>query len=153
MSSIALNRGEPRGEAATPGTRLGAAGVSVACAGMLGVGAWLTPDAAGHGTHTQLGLPACAWASVMHRPCPTCGMTTAVSLAAHGRLVDSFLAQPFGLLVALGAAVALWSGLHVAFTGSHLGRLYGMMMSPRVLWALAGLAGAAWAYKWVTWVG
>src|SRR5437773_24545 len=111
MTSPALTAVEPRppaGALATTGTRIGAAGVSAACAGMLGVGAWLTPDGAGHGTHTQLGLPACAWAAVMHRPCPTCGMTTAVSLAAQGRLVDSFVAQPFGLVVALGATLAFW---------------------------------------------
>ncbi len=118
---------------------------------MLGVGAWVQPDPAGHGTHTQLGLPPCAWAVVMHRPCPTCGMTTSVSLAAHGRLAESFVTQPFGLLVALGAAVALWSGLHVAATGSQLGRVYGKLMTPGVLWTLAALAGAAWAYKWATW--
>jgi hypothetical protein len=78
-------------------------------------------------------------------------MTTAVSLAAHGRFLESFLTQPFGLLVALGATVAFWSGLHVAATGSQLGRVYAGLMTPRVLWGLTALAGAAWAYKWVTW--
>ena len=78
-------------------------------------------------------------------------MTTAVSLAAHGRLWDSFVTQPFGLLVARAAAVAFWSGLHIAATGSHLGRVYGRIMTPTVLWSLAGLAGAASAYKWATW--
>ncbi len=118
---------------------------------MLGVGAWMQPDPAGHGTHMQLGLPACAWASVFHKPCPTCGMTTSVSLAAHGRLIDSFVAQPFGLLVAVAAAVGFWSGLHVALTGSQLGRIYGTLMTPAVLWTLAALAAAAWGYKWATW--
>ena len=102
--SIAVNPSASIARAGLAGRLVGGA-VSVGSAGMLGVGAWLRPDAAGHGSHTQLGLPPCAWASVFHRPCPTCGMTTAVSLAAHGRLVDAAIAQPFGLVVALAAAV------------------------------------------------
>jgi hypothetical protein len=78
-------------------------------------------------------------------------MTTAFACAAHGRFVDAFLAQPFGLLLAIGTAAAFWVGLYVAFTGSHLTRLYGTLLSPRVLWILTALALAAWAYKWVTW--
>ena len=111
------------------------------------------PDPAGHGSHTQLGLPPCAWAAVLQHPCPTCGMTTAVSYASHGQFVRAFLTQPFGLLVAIGAAVGFWSGMYIAATGSQLGRVYGRMMTPTVLWVLAALAAAAWAYKWVTWQG
>jgi len=133
--------------------RLMAAAVSAGSAGVLGIGAYVTPDPAGHGSHTQLGLPPCAWAATLGKPCPTCGMTTAVSHAAHGHLWAAFLTQPFGLVVALGLTVAFWSGLHVAFTGSQLGPLYGRLMTPRVLWTLAALAGASWAYKWATWAG
>jgi hypothetical protein len=85
------------------------------------------------------------------KPCPTCGMTTAVSYAAHGRLWESFLTQPFGLLVALGMAAAFWIGLYIAATGSQVARIYAILLTPRVLWALAALAAAAWIYKWVTW--
>jgi hypothetical protein len=78
-------------------------------------------------------------------------MTTAVSLAAHGRFLESLKAQPFGFLMAIAAAVAVWIGVHVAATGSHLGLLCGRMCTPRVLWAVAALAGLAWAYKFATW--
>lgn len=133
------------------GPRIAGGLVSAACAAVLGIGAWLTPAAEGHGSHTQLGLPPCMWAVSLHRPCPTCGMTTAVSEAVHGHLWKSFVTQPFGFAVAFGAAVALLVGLHVASTGSQLGRLFDRLMSPRVLWILAGLVGVSWAYKWATW--
>lgn len=130
-------------------------GLTVAgiCGVVLGLAFWLTPDGAGHGTHMQLGLPPCGWVMAMNRPCPTCGMTTAFAHAAHGRLVEAAIAQPFGLLAAVGTAVAFWVGVHVAATGSHLGRHAARMMTPRTLWTLAGLAAAAWAYKWITWPG
>lgn len=78
-------------------------------------------------------------------------MTTAVTHAAHGNLWEAFVTQPFGLLVALGFAAAFWVGLFVAATGSQVGRIYGSVFRPRVLWGLAALAGAAWAYKWMVW--
>ena len=50
------------------------------------IGAFLRPDGRGVETHTQLGLPPCGWMLKYGKPCATCGMTTAVSEAAHGRL-------------------------------------------------------------------
>jgi hypothetical protein len=78
-------------------------------------------------------------------------MTTAVAHASRGDFAAAFVTQPMGLLVAIGAAVAFWGGLHVAATGSRLGVLCGRFLQPRFLWGLAGVAGASWAYKWVTW--
>lgn len=132
-------------------TRLLAGLGALLCLSVLLVGAWLNPDASGHGTHTQLGLAQCGWVIALGKPCPTCGMTTAVSHAAHGRLWASLVTQPFGLLVALGLAGGFWVGLYTAATGSHAGRVYGTLLRPRVLWTLAGLALAAWAYKWAVW--
>ena len=150
MTAIVVNAGAVPSRA-SPGARLAAALVSVACLLMLGIGAWLEPAAEGHGSHTQLGLPPCMWAVTLGKPCPTCGMTTAVSEAAHGHFLRALLVNPFGLLVALAAAVAVPAGLHVALTGSQLGLLLGRALTPRVLWVIAGLALASWAYKWAVW--
>lgn len=134
-------------------TRIGWGLAGVGCLAVLLAGAWLKPSPAGHGSHTQLGMPPCAWAVMLGAPCPTCGMTTSVSHAVHGNFVQSFLVQPFGLLVALAAAVGVWSGAYIAATGSNLGSVYGRLMTARVLWSLAALAGAAWMYKWAVWQG
>src|ERR1051325_190260 len=94
----------PTAQPSAPGVTLGFAGrllaalVGVGCLGVLLVAAKLDPSPAGHGTHTQFGLPACGWAVVLGHPCPTCGMTTAFAWAVRGRLVASFLAQPMGFL-------------------------------------------------------
>lgn len=133
------------------GERIGAGVASSACLAVLGAAAWTSPDPEGHGTHTQLGLPPCPWAQAFDWPCATCGMTTAVSHAAHGRIVQSFLTQPAGALGAILLAALFWGLLHVAATGSRLGRMYGSMVTPRVTgWGVAVLL-AAWAYKAAVW--
>jgi hypothetical protein len=139
---------EPRARLAR---RLAGAGVALAAASPLVIGAMLAPDGAGHGTHTQLGLPACGWVAAFDRPCPTCGMTTAFAHAARGDLLEAFTSQPMGLLLALGAAGVFWGGVHTLATGVRLGGLVSRLLSARALWAAAGIAGLAWAYKLATW--
>jgi hypothetical protein len=78
-------------------------------------------------------------------------MTTAFSHAADGDLRASFLAQPLGCILALGAAAGFWGAVHVAATGSQLGTVCARLLQPRALWGLAGAAAAAWAYKYATW--
>lgn len=60
----------------------------------------LDPDPSGHGTHTQLGLPPCAFRARTGRPCPSCGMTTAFAWAVRGRLDRAIVANPAGGLLA-----------------------------------------------------
>ncbi len=127
--------------------------VAVLCLGALTGAAWLQPAAAGHGTHEQVGLPPCVWPLVFGIPCPTCGMTTAFARAADGDLPHAFHAQPFGLLLAMGVAAAFWVGLYGCVTGSRVGELCGTMLRPKMLWGLAAVAAAAWAYKIATWPG
>jgi hypothetical protein len=117
------------------------------------IGACLSPTPQGHGTHEQLGMPPCGFLSATGRPCPTCGMTTAVSLAAHARPLESFRTQPFGALVALGASVGFWGCLHVAVFGSNLGRVAEPLLRPRIIWITGGLVGLSWVYKLITWPG
>jgi hypothetical protein len=75
---------------------------------MVGVGLYLTPDPAGHGTHQQLGLPPCTIYYLTGRPCPSCGLTTSVSAILHGQFGLAWRANPTGfLIVAAAGAVAL----------------------------------------------
>lgn len=134
-------------------TRLLGAVVAAGCLALLVVSALLSPTAEGHGTHTQLGLPACAWAEAFDKPCMTCGMTTAFAYAADGDLVDSARTQPFGFVLAVVTAGTAWGAGHVALTGSMLARAAQRVLNGRFLWVSVGLLLAAWAYKFVTWEG
>lgn len=157
MTGLAPPMAAPVSGAATARTRLGAgerllhAGFAAACAALLLAAAWLEPAPAGHGTHEQMGLPACAWPAIFGIPCPTCGMTTAFAHAAHGDLPASLRAQPFGLLGAIATAAGFWAGVYGALTGSRISRLFGGMLRPRVLWGIAALWAASWLYKMAAW--
>jgi hypothetical protein len=70
-------------------------------AGLLGLAWTLVPDPRGFGTHLQLGLRPCAFASATGQLCPTCGMTTAFAWFTRGRVDRSWRANPAGCLFAL----------------------------------------------------
>lgn len=99
------------------GARWWGGGVALAGATLIGIAAWLAPDPAGVGTHRQLGLPPCGFLLATGVPCPTCGMTTAVSLLMHARPVDSLLTQPLGALLGVLLFVASVLGAWSAATG------------------------------------
>lgn len=124
--------------------------VAVVAFAPLLVGAILTPSPEGHGTHTKLGMPSCGWVMAFDKPCPTCGMTTAVTHAAHGDLFGSFLVQPAGMVFAVVAAMTFWCGLHGLVAGAETVRLSSKIFKGRLLWAIGGILLAAWAYKMVT---
>jgi hypothetical protein len=112
----------------------------------------VTPDPAGHGTHEQLGMPACGWAMYFGRPCVTCGMTTAFAHAVRCELVAAARAQPMGLLLALACGVGFWGAMHSAITGSVVAEAMGRwMVGPRVLWSAAGFLLLAWGWTWAHW--
>ncbi|MFM7108780.1 MAG: DUF2752 domain-containing protein [Planctomycetaceae bacterium] len=97
-------------------------GVAVLC-----VAAILDPyDAAGrprtHGTHRQLGLPACTLKSLTGVGCPSCGMTTAFALLAHGDPAAAWRTNWAGCVAAALAAVGTAWFLLVA-AGLPPGRL------------------------------
>lgn len=126
--------------------------VAAACLLVLWVGRGVEPSEAGHGSHVQLGLPPCAWVVRFDRPCPTCGMTTAVAQAARGDFLTSVATQPAGAAFAVGAAGLFWMSLYVALTGSAVGRLAGVVvLRPLGLWCAGALVGVSWAYKFLTW--
>ncbi len=146
--------------ASTPGTphraddprlsgreRLLAAAVAAAAATPLAVAWRLEPDTAGVGTHQQLGLPACGWMSGMNLPCPSCGMTTAFSLAVRGDFIASFQAQPMGAVLAIAAAAAVVVAAFTAATASRSYQLLGPFLGGRTVWAVVVLLALAWVYK------
>lgn len=139
----------PPQEPRTLGPRLLGAIVAGVAAAPLAVGATLTPAAEGHGTHTRLGLPSCSWVVAFDAPCPTCGMTTAVTHAAHGDLIGSFLVQPAGAVFSVLAALTFWCGLHGAITGAETVRQSAKIFRGRTWWLVGGILLAAWAYKMV----
>ncbi len=147
LSSLAIGiRGR-----VSPGLRLFAMLVSLACLAILITAAGLTPSPAGHGTHIQLGMPACQWVVRFAKPCPMCGMTTSFAYAAELRWWDAVKTQPFGAILALLTGMIFWIALHVAATGSGLGTLALAMLKPRTVWGLFAALVAAWMYKVATW--
>jgi len=62
-----------------------------------------------HGTHRQLGLPPCSLKLLTGFPCPSCGMTTSISLFMHGDLAAAWRVNWAGVVVAfLGLASTAW---------------------------------------------
>lgn len=127
--------------------------VGFGCLLILIVAALLNPDPTGHGTHTQLGMPACSWVLLWNFPCPTCGMTTAFACAADGRLLAACGVQPMGTLAAILAGIGFWAGFHVALTGHRVFALAGAWARKPVIVGLGVLFVGAWVYKMITWNG
>jgi hypothetical protein len=148
MQSNARSTSGRRGELQP---RVYAAIVALACLTLLAFGAGLAPNTAGHGTHTQLGLPPCAFAAVLGKPCATCGMTTAVSTAASGNLPKALAVQPFGAGLAVAAASAFWISVYSAATGSRVWKAATPLLRPKPMLIIAGLLLASWLYKIIVW--
>ena len=132
---------------APPSARIISAIVAAGCLGVLVVAWFLSPSSEGLGTHQQLGLSECGWITAANLPCPSCGMTTAFSHAANGDLVSSFITQPMGMLLAVGAAVAVVIGTYTAMTGSMLAPFLAGMFTTRVAWFMVLLLMLAWIWK------
>jgi len=83
------------------------------------IGATLRPDASGHGTHQQLGLPPCPSVLIFDRPCPGCGLTTSWTAFIHGDLHTALHAHPLG------------PALYILFTVSAFMALFGYLRGYR----------------------
>jgi len=121
--------------------------IAVGCGVILGLAAWMTPAADGHGTHKQLNLPPCGWILAADIPCPTCGMTTAFAHAADGNLLQSMLTQPLGAVLALATAMGLFISSYVAMTGSRVGNVLAGMWTRKVTYAVIAAVILAWGFK------
>ena len=82
--------------------------------------ATLTPSTAGHGTHTQLGLPPCGFLVYTGYPCPGCGLTTSFSHMIRLEVFGAFHANPFGILL-FGSFCA---SMEVVVFGHRIGSIY-----------------------------
>jgi hypothetical protein len=120
----------------------------LACAGaLLGVAWSLAPATQGFGTHQALGLPACTWPARFGVPCPSCGMTTAFAYAAKGRLLDSFVTQPMGCILAVATGMAFVGSAWTLVTGRTVWPVYERLWSARAAWLIGIAALLAWGYK------
>ncbi|MCL4222531.1 MAG: DUF2752 domain-containing protein [Phycisphaerales bacterium] len=135
------------------GPRAAGLAVLAGCLGVLLVASLLRASPDGHGTHTQMGLPACSWVQLWNFPCPTCGMTTAFAHATHGSLGTALLTQPAGALMAIALGVGFWAGLHALLTGTRLLELSIGLMRPLVIAGGLLLFLGGWVYKMITWNG
>jgi hypothetical protein len=67
------------------------------------------------GVHQQLGLPPCIMLEFLGVPCPSCGMTTSVSLVVHGDPVAAWQANMVGVFLSAGGGWAVaWLALLAA---------------------------------------
>jgi hypothetical protein len=90
--------------------RLLLAALGLLLIGLLATARGLTPDPRGYGTHEQLGLAPCGFARWTGLRCPTCGMTTAWSLAVRGEFKAALASSLSGaLLCGLSIAAAAWT--------------------------------------------
>jgi hypothetical protein len=112
--------------------------------GLLLTAAWLRPNAAGLGTHQQLGLPPCTMRVVAGIRCPSCGMTTSWSHMMRGQVLQSFAANSGGALLALAAAV----GGPWAMVSGVRGRWWGGMPNE---WMFAGISVAIMVVTLIDW--
>jgi len=110
---------------------------------MVGVGLYLTPDPAGHGTHQQLGLPPCTIYYLTGRPCPSCGLTTSVSAILHGQFGLAWRANPMGFVIVAGAVVVALNSLSALLWGRSVRientRFTLLLLALLALWLLHGL--------------
>jgi len=101
-----------------------------------------------HGTHHQLGLPACAIKSLTGVGCPSCGMTTTFALLAHGDPLAAWQTNWAGCVVAMIAFVGTTWFLAVA-----AGLPPGRVSAERVVLAMVITGSSVALVRWVVTIG
>lgn len=121
----------------------------LAALAIVALGLWTTPDPRGFGTHEQLGMPPCQFLVWTGIPCPGCGVTTSVALAAQGEFVASFRNQPFGLFAAIVTPIAAIYALVLHARGRDLGDELRARKLAWIALAIGLIALGGWIWKFV----
>ncbi len=127
------------------GQRIALAALALALLALLVTAGTLTPDARGHGTHQQLGLPPCTFFVIFQRPCPACGMTTSWAWLLRGELEHALAASAGGTLLA-GLSLV---GVPWLLVSALRGRWFGGRPNEWVLAGMAAMVSLVTAAQWV----
>jgi hypothetical protein len=119
--------------------------VAAGAGAVLWIARALEPDARGHGTHEQLGLPPCGFLELTGIPCPGCGLTTAFAHLARADVVAAFEANPGALPL---FAVTLFA-VPFAAAGAVTARRFEPVVVNRTTSRVAILVVAALVLGWV----
>ncbi|MEM1011651.1 MAG: DUF2752 domain-containing protein [Planctomycetota bacterium] len=139
---------------ATTTARLLCVGIALGCIGLLATAAYLSPDPAGVGTTSRLGIPTCGFLDRTGLPCAGCGMTTAFSHAVRWEWISAFIVQPFAALMAIAAAITIWTSGYIAVTARPVHRLISRAATGRggtiaIVVVALGIASWGWKLAWV----
>jgi len=114
---------------------------------LLATALYLRPSPQLHGTHTQLGLPPCGFYLFFHRPCPTCGLTTAFSATAHLDIPTALRAHAVGpalflfiSVIAVGCGWSFFTGRKIVCRDQWLERAFVLIVVATVVFGVARLS-------------
>jgi len=111
------------------------------------LGRMMTPSPTGVGTHQQFGLPACLMLTLTGIPCPSCGLTTSFSHAAHLEFSQAVQVQPFGLLVFFLAVASIPISILIMTRHKPFSDLLFSRSANRIMYWLLSLYIVSWIYK------
>lgn len=136
-------------------TRLLLVLMAIGLMAVFAIAVWIEPyrsDGAARtmSTHMQLGLPPCSMESLVGKPCPACGMTTAFSLLAHGDIGNSLKANWVGTLLAAFWFVLIPWGLISAYRARLLGVRNGELTATIAVGVLLTLMLLRWGIVLLT---
>ena len=121
--------------------------IGVSLFALLLAAAWLKPDPAGLGTHTQLGLPGCSMYTVLGIRCPGCGMTTSWAHTMNGNLLSAIHANIGGVLLCFLTIAAFPCFLWMAIRGKSLNGSWHVPVATTVLVIAVAISIVEWMFR------
>ena len=135
------------GEAYNRNERIGLFVLGMILFGMLAAAAWLKPNPAGMGTHTQLGLPGCTMYTIVGIRCPGCGMTTSWAHTMNGDLTSALRANVGGVLLCFLAAAVFPCLMWMAIQGRAIQGRWFSSVAIGVLMIAIGISIIEWVIR------